>query len=127
MAARTRYTGVVAGVERVRSQYAAFELLLLRDVADEDGLPFEGAPYLTCGAQVRRLDLRPGEAITFVAHVEALDRDRSYMGGGAGAPLRLARPAKLARVDTPRRASVHRSRPDQRAVHRGTVRALGKI
>lgn len=93
-----RYTAVVAGVEEVRGRDMAFDLLRLRDVADADGQPFRSAPYLTFGAQVRRLDLRPGDAITFVAHVTALDAERSYLGGDVGAPLRLARPAKLART-----------------------------
>ncbi len=96
MAVRTRYTAVVVGMEEVRGRDVAFDLLRLRDIVDADGLPFRGAPYLTYGTQVRRLDLRPGDAITFVAHIEALDANRSCMGGGASAPLRLARPAKLA-------------------------------
>ncbi len=37
MAARARYTGVVAGVERVRSAHVALGLLPLRDIADADG------------------------------------------------------------------------------------------
>lgn len=76
----------------------AFDLLRLRDVADAEGQPFRGAPYLTFGAQVRRLDLRPGDAITFVAHVAALDAERAYLGGDVDAPLRLVRPAKVARA-----------------------------
>ncbi len=98
MAARVRYTAVVAGVEEVRGRDTAFDLLRLRDVADAEGQPFPGAPYLMFGAQVRRLDLRPGDAITFMAHVEAFDAERSYLGGDAGVPLRLARPAKVARA-----------------------------
>ncbi len=98
VAARMRYTAVVAGVEEARGRDIAFDLLRLRDVADAEGQPFPGAPYLTFGAQVRRLDLQPGDTITFVAHVEALDEERSYLGRNADAPLRLARPAKVARV-----------------------------
>ncbi len=98
MAVRARYTGVVVGVEEVRGRDVAFDRLRLRDIVDADGLPFRGAPYLTYGTQARRLDLRPGDAITFVAHIAALDADRSWMGGGASAPLRLARPAKVART-----------------------------
>lgn len=93
-----RYTAVVAGVEEARGRDISFDLLRLRDVADAEGQPFPGAPYLTFGAQVRRLDLQPGDTITFGAHVEALDAERSYLGGNADAPLRLARPAKVARV-----------------------------
>ena len=98
MASRTRYTAVVAGMEGVRTRHAAFDLLRLRDIADADGVAFRGAPYLMCGAQVRRLDLVAGEAITFVAHVEGLEGERSAMGGDAIAPTRLARPAKLGRA-----------------------------
>lgn len=89
---------MVAGVEEVRGREIAFDLLRLRDVADAEGQPFRGAPYLTFGAQVRRLDLRPGDAITFVAHVAALDAERAYLGGDVDAPLRLVRPAKVARA-----------------------------
>lgn len=98
MAARTQYSAVVAGVEQVKRRPVAFDLLRLRDIVDAEGLPFRGAPYLSYGTQVRRLDLRPGDTITFVAHVEALDAARSYLPGDAGAPLRLARPARLARA-----------------------------
>lgn len=84
MASRRRYTGVVAGGEEVRTQHAAFELLWLRDIVDADGLPFQGVPYLMIGAQVRRLGLRPGEAITFVAQVAALAAEPSPKGDGGG-------------------------------------------
>lgn len=99
MATRVRYTGVVSDVEEARTGHAAFEILRLREIADADGSSFRGAPDLTCGAQVRRLDLRPREAALFVAHIEELDADRTDMGG-ADAPERRARPAKLSGVET---------------------------
>lgn len=111
MASRMRYTGLVAGVEEVRTRHSASAVLRLRDIVDADGLPFRGVPYLMIGAQVRRLDLRPGEAITFVAHIAALDAEGYSMGDGGCAPERLARPAKLARAGSQRATSRRAATP----------------
>jgi len=82
--------------ERAPQSCSAF--LPFINFAEEPPNRRNSTPYLTFGAQVRRLDLRPGDAITFVAHVAALDAERAYLGGDVDAPLRLVRPAKVARA-----------------------------